>query len=312
MQNILAILLAILLAGCSSQADSNDAYPPENYFAGRNLIMGRAIAEEDTDEITRLVEEEGYDPSMRETSPGITRRGGLYENTYLNYAVSAGKIKSATTLLELGADVDALIFVGLRGIGFSNMNMAVRKPDREMIDLLLQYHINLNNPLAASPLHDLLMNEIYDTALYDLLIAHGADVNHPSYISGETPLQTAYNIKNMKMFHYLLGKGANPTQVDLWGHSVASSIQEDIKEHSTPNPSEFLDDILKRKELLANEYGVQFPVRVSTRRGFAERIARYDGLSQENRAMLGEGEQETIEKMRHSLETGVYNGIELD
>lgn len=274
--------------------------------------MGRAIAEEDTDEIIRLVKEEGYDPSTRETSPEITRQGHLYENTYLNYAVSAGRVKSAETLLELGADIDAVIHITTRGSGIGNMNMAVRGPNRKMVDLLLKYHVDLNNPLATSPLDDMLMNEIYDTDLYELLLAHGANINHTPAISGTPPLSTAYTIKNMKIFHFLLEKGANPMQIELWGHSVASAVEEEIKTHSSVSSSEFLDEALALKQLLADKYGVQFPVEISIRRGIAARVARYDSVPQKYKDKLSEQEKAFIEELRHSLTTGVYDGIKLD
>ena len=90
----------------------------EKYFQGKNVSMAEAIFNEDTDEITRLIKQEGYDVNTRDS---IERGVWTYQWTYLNYAVTKGKRKSVKTLLDLGADIDKLLFIGS---AHSNLNIA--------------------------------------------------------------------------------------------------------------------------------------------------------------------------------------------
>ncbi len=132
--------------------------------------------------------------------------------------VDKEKLKSAETLLKLGANPNDLLLIGRAR--YSNINLACKDGNKAMIKLLLKYHAKIDSNLTGSPLVELMMYDHNNIELYDLLIQHGADVNHPTYISGTPPLFKAYAINNNKMIDYLLNKGADPLQIDSFGKTL--------------------------------------------------------------------------------------------
>ena len=151
-----------------------------------------------------------------------------------------------------------------------------------------------------------MLNNNFDKSVFDLLVENGANVNHPEYFSGDTPLVTAYSTVDHKAVDYLLEKGANSLQVDTHGNSLASIIQRDI------NDQIHLEVANHYKQILVNKYNVKFPVNVSYRKGIMERIKRYEKTTPEEKAFLGSDEAKRIEEMRKSLITGVYDGVRID
>ena len=272
----------------------------EKYFQGKNVSMAEAIFNEDTDKITRLIKQEGYYVNTRDS---IERGVWTYQWTYLNYAVTKGKRKSVKTLLDLGADVDKLLFIGS---GHSNLNLAASHCDKAMIEMLLEHNIKMDHIIASSPLDDLLVNDCYSEQLFDLLIKYGADVNHPEYISGSTPLMTAYAINSYDAIDYLLSKGAEPMQIDTFGNSFASLLQKNIDDGKR------LETAQKYKQHMIKDYGIQYPVEVSYRKGIEQSIKRFENATAREKKFLGASEVERVNDMRESLITGVDNGIAID
>lgn len=277
--------------------DANIAY----YFQQKNSSMAKAIYDEDTEEIKRLVKQEGYNLNIRDR---VEHGVWTHEYTFLNFAVIKQKHKSAKTLIDLGADIDELLIIS--GNGSSNLNLACEQGDTGMIKLLLDHHIKMDNTIAQSPLIDFMLDNNFDKAVFDLLIEHGADVNHPEYFSGDTPLVTAYSMVDHKAIDYLLEKGANPLQVDTNGNSLASIIQRDINDQIHQETAVYY------KQKLITQYFVKFPVKVSYRKGLIERIGRYEKTNPEEKAFLGNHEVERIKKMQESLITGIYEGTAID
>lgn len=302
MRKTLLLLITVIVIGCSNMNTHNNYQKAhiENYFQGNNVSMAEAIFNEDTDEITRLIKQEGYDVNTRDS---IERGVWTYQWTYLNYAVTKGKRKSVKTLLNLGADIDKLVFIGE---GHSNLNLAASHCDKAMIELLLEHNIKMDHTIAPSPLRDLLVNDCYSEQLFDLLIEHGTDVNHPFYVSGTSPLMTAYDINNHNAIDYLLNRGANPLQVSTSGHSFASSIQMDLENNINAQTAQ------KYKQRMIKDYGIQYPVEVSYRKGIEQSIKRYEKATAEEKRFLGASEVERVNDMRESLITGVDNGIAID
>ena len=272
----------------------------EKYFQGENVNIAQAIFNEDTDEIKRLIKQEGYDVNTRDS---IERGVWTYQWTYLNYAVTKGKRKSVKALLDLGADIDKLLLIG---DAHSNLNLAAGHCDHDMIKLLLKHNMKMDHTITPSPLRDLMVNDCYSEQLFDLLIEHGADVNHPFYVSGTTPLMTAYDINNHKAIDYLLNHGAKPLQISTSGHSFASSIQLDLEDNINAQTAQ------KYKQRMISEYDIKYPVEVSYRKGIEESIKRYESTTAKEREFMGDDEVERINDMRESLIIGIYNGIAID
>lgn len=302
MKSIFLLSITVLVIGCANMnmhKNYKEAHI-EKYFQGKNVSMAEAIFNEDTDEITRLIKQEGYDVNTRDS---IERNVWTYQWTYLNYAVTKGKRKSVKALLDLGADIDKLLFIGS---GHSNLNLAASHCDKAMIELLLEHNIKMDHIIASSPLDDLLVNDCYSEQLFDLLIKYGADVNHPEYISGSTPLMTAYAINSYDAIDYLLSKGAEPMQISTSGHSFASLIQMNLNDNIR------LQTAQKYKQRLIQDYGIQYPVEVSYRKGIEQSIKRYENATNDEKRFLGASEVERINDMRESLITGIDNGIAID
>ncbi|MGP5494958.1 ankyrin repeat domain-containing protein [Psychrobacter celer] len=302
MKNILFLLLTILIIGCSNMNTHKNYREAhiENYFQGDNVAMAEAIFNEDTDEITRLVKQESYDVNTRDS---VERGVWTYQWTYLNYAVTKGKRKSVKTLLDLGADIDKLLLIGE---GHSNLNVAAGHCDKVMIKLLLDHNIQMDHTIAPSPLRDLMVNDCYSEELFDLLLEHGTDVNHPFYISGTTPVMTAYDINNHDAIDYLLSKGADPLQVSTSGHSFASLMKMDLEDNINAQTAQ------KYKQRMIQDYGIQYPVEVSYRKGIEQSIKRYEKATAKEKKFLGASEVERVNDMKESLITGIHNGIAID
>lgn len=299
---IFTFFLITLTTGCSimTHSDSNSSHDSQQYFQQQLQPMVNAIDREDVDEITRLAKS-GYDVNTRGS---VHQQDRLVQWTYLNYAVEKGKLKSAQRLIDLGADVNGLLIDG--SAYSSNMNIACANGDRNMINLLLKNNINLNNDLTFSPIYDLMIYEHDDLALFDLLIKHGADVNHSDYIGGRTLLMTAYAINKPNIIDYLLAKRANPLQIDYNGNSFASIIGSNI------NKGKKLEISKKYQQILIIQHGVKYPIKPSFRKGLEASIKRYENTTAKEKQLLGQAEVERIEYYRTALRKGNLDGIPLD
>ena len=171
-----------------------------------------------------------------------------------------------------------------------------------MIDLLLQYKVNLNSPLDNSPIDELLTVNA-NKSLIEKLLEHGADINHPNYIDGGTSIMTALALGKFDYVHYFLDKGADPLLLDTHGNSLAFLVQEEINGGRLSDYG--LKEYTKLKERLINEFYVQYPLKRESRKGMEMAIARYENLSNQDKELLGEKEKERIKKWKENLEKGV-------
>lgn len=305
---ILFILIFNLISCMNTNQDKVKNAPlPEDLFEGNDLLMAKAIYAANISEIDRLIKAEGFDPNTRGSHLKSKYSEKSVEYTYLGYAVLVGGTKAAEKLLESGADVNSVSID--KGI-YTNIGMACTAKNKEMINLLLKYKVNLNPPLSGSPLDALLIGDT-DRSLFDLLIAKGADVNHKEYIGGGGPLIAALYVEKIDNMNYFLDKGADPTQINYVGSSFAYMIQSELDEGRLVGQS--LKDYQKIKDRLVNEFHVKFPLKNEYRKGLEESIQRYASLSQEDKALLGKDEVERIELFKKSLITGKSpGGVPLD
>lgn len=183
--------------------------------------------------------------------------------------------------------------------------MACTSKNKDMINLLFKYKVNLNPPLSSSPFDALLIGDT-DRNLFDLLLTNGADVNHKEYIGGGGPLIAALYVEKVEYMNYFLDKGADPSQINYVGNSFAYMIQSELDEGRLVGQS--LKDYQKIKDRLVNEFNVKFPLKNEYRRGLEQSIQRYESLSAEDKKLLGNDEVERIELFKKSLITGKSPG----
>lgn len=276
---------------------NNTTAAPEEFFQGKDLVMAQAIYKDDVGEIERLITQESYDPNTR---GNVTLRGRTQQFTYLNYAVLIKNINSAEKLLELKADVNLVALDGGGQLG--NMNIACGGKSRPLIDLLLKYKVNLNNPISASPINPLLMGND-DRVLIDLLINNGANINHQNYIDGSTPLFTALSIGKFNYVDYFLDHNADPLILDSSGNSVAYLVQKELEDGRLSDSGS--KEYRKLYNRFKNEFNVQFPLKRNYKLAFENSIERYQNLNDNDKKLLGNSEFTRIEKYRKSIRNGV-------
>lgn len=300
----IVLILIFNLSSCmnNKQDKVKNASLPEEFFEGQDLLMARAIYAADIIEIERLITEEHFNPNTRGNYLKSKYSEKPRQYTYLGYSILVGEIKAAEKLLELGADVNGVSFDS--GV-YTNIGMACTNKNKDMINLLLNYKVNLNPPLSSSPFDALLIGDT-NRSLFDLLIANGADVNHKEYIGGGGPLIAALYVEKVDFMNYFLDKGANPTQINYLGSSFAYMIQSELDEGRLAGKS--LAAYQKIKERLANEFQVKFPLKNAYRKGLEESIQRYNSLSKEDRDLLGNDELERINLFKNSLISGKSPG----
>ncbi len=275
-----------------SESKSKKNCPPKEYFSGRDLKMAEAIYAGNIHQIENLIKTGGYNVNGRGENP---------KYTYLGYAVLVDEVKSAETLLLLGADVNSTSMqknLALR----SNISIACDNKNKEMINLLLKYHVNLNPPLDGSPIEGLLIGNV-DKSEVDLLLNKGADINHKDYVAGDTPLISAYQMFKFDYVNYFLDKGANPLQVNYQGNYLAYLLQKDLDEHRLNKG--LLDEMAKLKHRLETEFHVVFPVKSQMKKSLIDKIKRYESLSGADKTLLGPEEKEDYEKNKERLEKGL-------
>ena len=281
-----------MIAACTDISESKvkKDNPPKDFFDGRALLMGQAIYKNDINAIERLVKTNHYNVNER----------GIKKNkfTYLGYAVLINATKAVEELLKLGADVNLVSLEETSSI-YTNIGLACDNKNKEMINLLLRYHVNLNPSLDGSPIHGLIIGNV-DKSVIELLINKGANINHKDLISGDTPIITALDIFHFDEVNYFLDKGADPLQVDFSGNSVAFLTQEGIRENRIS-----VEDYKKLKNRLESQFHIKFPIKRDRKSGIEERIKRYEHLSEGDKKLLGEDGEAFYKYDKELLAKGV-------
>ncbi len=292
MKTIICIIIITIATSCmnTSESKSKKDNPPHDFFSGAALLMGQAIYKNDIKEIERLVKTSHYNVNDR----GNTKN----KFTYLGYAVLIDATKAAEELLKLGADVNLPSLENTSSI-YTNIGLACDNKNKEMINLLLKYHVNLNPPLDGSPIHGLIIGNV-DNSVIELLINKGANINHTNFISGDTPIITSLNIFHFDEVNYFLDKGADPLQVDFSGNSVAFLTQEGIRENRIS-----VEDYKRLKNRLESEFHVKFPVKKERKKGLEESVKRYESLSERDKELLGPDGLQNYKEDKELLAKGV-------
>ena len=284
----------ITLVGCNSkQEKSKSTNPPEDFFSGKELEMGKAIFDGDYVKIETLIDDQNYNPNTRGK---VESEGRLQRWTYLGYCILVGEVKSAEKLLELGADINLVSFDG--GGIVTNIGQACSLKNSEAINRLLKYNVNLNPTLGGSPLRDLLISDSPKSML-ELLLKKGANINYQDYLSGDTVSITALALGKFDDLNYFLDQGADPLLLDSSGNSLAYLIQKEIEDGRLSG--EGLTEYTQLKNRLAEEFKIKFPLKDEFVKGRMQRISRYQNLAAAQKDLLGDSELKRIEKIKKGL-----------
>lgn len=305
MKNLAMLLVVIFnLTSCmnNKQDKVKNTSLPEAFFEGNDLLMAKAIYAADIAEIEKLITVAHFNPNTRGSHLKSKYSETPCQYTYLGYSILVGEIKAAEKLLEFGADVNS---VSLDKGVYTNIGMAFMNKNKNMINLLLKYKVNLNPHLSSSPFDALLIGGT-DRSLFDLLIANGADVNHKEYIGGGGPLIATFYVEKIAYMHYFLDKGADPTQINYLGSSFAYMIQSELDEGRLTGKS--LVAYQEIKERLSTEFHVNFPLKNLYRKALEESIQRYNSLTKEEKTLLGKDEVERMNLFKKSLISGKSPG----
>lgn len=271
--------------------------PPEDFFSGKDLEMGRAIYNGDIKTIEHLIKEKGFDVNGR----GETKSDGRLQRwSYIGYSILVSEIKSTEELLKLGADVNSYSFDGSGVI--TTIGQACSFKNKKIIELLLDYKVNLNPPLSGSPIQELLIGDV-DKSLIELLLDNGANINHQNYFSGSTPIFTALRTDKFDFVNYFLDNGADPMMLDYVGNSFSFLIQKEIDEGRLSDYG--IKEYNKIRERLVNEFDVKFPLKNEYKKGLENSISRYENLSKQDKELLGIKESNRIQLFKESVEKGV-------
>lgn len=198
------LLLAALFAACwpGSGADDNGgknvkaSLRPENHFEGVELALAKAAMAGDTEEVRRLIEEEGADPNA-------TAEGGP---SLLTWPMLADSAEGVEALLDHGADPN----LPIPEFG-SPMAIAARAEKPAFLRAMLDHG---GDPDAMTDNHEPLWHV---AAVHDrweniqLLIARGADINAPAHRNPGDTLLAYYSAGQFEKAYWLLEHGADPS-----------------------------------------------------------------------------------------------------
>jgi hypothetical protein len=131
--------------------------------------------------------------------------------TALAHAVYHSRLEAARLLLDQGANANGS---GLNCKRVRRVETKLRDGTIKPEDLPEQ----LKQPQGYSPLAYAVFHQ--DTALAELLLDRGADINAPNGVTGNTPLASAALAGKTAMVRVLLERGADTTARDKRGHTA--------------------------------------------------------------------------------------------
>lgn len=142
---IITVLLGITLSACSQSESLGPGYEFSLFKNTPNATLAKAVENEDTTDISRILEEKDIDINYQEPH---------YGNTVLSLAVSNGKVKSVKALLDHGADFNILDSNHFAAIHEATDMIRLRKNVPQILKLLLQHGANPNMPADTTNSYD--------------------------------------------------------------------------------------------------------------------------------------------------------------
>ncbi len=146
----------------------------------------------------------------------LVSSSSLFAQNNLVDLVAAGDRDQALTMIEQGADVNAL-----QSDGTSALLYAIYQDDLELVTALVAAgaDVNQRNEYGANTMGEAAMSG--NTEILRVLLANGADANLPN-LEGETPLMVVARTGNVDAAELLLEYGADINAREQWGGQTAA------------------------------------------------------------------------------------------
>ncbi|KAJ5632784.1 hypothetical protein N7490_009123 [Penicillium lividum] len=142
---------------------------------------------------------------------------GIRSRTVLSEAVKTGSPVLVRSLIQAGADVNALAFCSDRTV----LDLAISLSNLTIVDILLEAGADVNNPIAIELGSSALEQAIHksDILLVQKLLSHGANIDNPVLVTSVfAPIRillillSTHRTRHMSVFH---GQGCHALQLAI-------------------------------------------------------------------------------------------------
>ena len=165
-------------------------------------------------EYSKKFDYNNYEDRVRMEEPEYLDENGLYVT--LMQAVADNDIKRAKIVIARGASLNSPD----GNTSFAPIFWALSNGNVDMVKLLISKGAKLNTPDERGffPIHWAVEhsssrpNSYQTKAIFDILLdAYPEEINRQDYVLKMTPIMQTVNLRNRKLFSYLLDRGANLT-----------------------------------------------------------------------------------------------------
>jgi uncharacterized protein len=221
---------------------------PEDYFIGSQLILAKAIKEQNVEAVKKLAKETDLNTPAKKN---ITILFFAYK-----VAKDGGESKSfeiITALVKSGADA---INHEVPDLG-SVWGVSLVQPDARFVQALLDGGVDINSPTESNGGDPALFVAAAEKTkkVMQLLISRGANINQKDSL-GASLLQETLSGMQLDQTEYLLLQGANPNTLDHIGVSFAWFLKQVFERKDlTPSTTKKLSEI----KALAISKGMKWP-----------------------------------------------------
>lgn len=225
-QSLLAFIVLVLqlpISACSLvQAQS-----PETYFSGKQLVLAKAIRHGDPAEVEKLAHALGRDALNR---PGAQDMTLLFFALQRAFGEKPQPLRVMTALVRAGADPSQEV----PDLG-SVLGVSLRARSPHYVSALLDGGVSPDSVAYSTPiLFEVAHENTFDTL--KLLLDRGASIDKTDAL-GNTALMRSLMRLQLDQTLYLLGRGANPSFVNVNGVSFANQLQFQIERQQPGSPA---------------------------------------------------------------------------
>lgn len=216
---LIILSLSMVLSACVSSPKAElPQFAPEDYFAGYQL------------ELIRAVDDGMYDVALVEIQRGADVNAiGRDNMTPLLWSFQRKDTRGVELLLKLGADVNESIRTPSSFLkpSLTLLELAVIENDTRYLELMLAHGGDPNLIVHDTREQPIIFSAIRANNLKAVKLLHkaGADLNHADS-RGQTPIRIAVSMGNYTIAAYLLGEGADPTVETIWGSTISDLLEQ--------------------------------------------------------------------------------------